>query len=388
MQKIRVLIIGAPFSYNLVDYELLKSNDIEPILSYCKGVQALAEGTSVYYDTLSLDEVARIIEDNGIQAIVCFNDNFLIQAAQLRSRYDMPGIRYPEIKKYKIKSEMYRILSPHLATPKTLNFNEAFTFRDIAEHLEGGEFFIKPDNLAGAEGSCHIRNEIDYNVWLQSKFNSANAYLVQRYYSDPLYHCELVVRNNEIKYIQARRYSYPNHKFLDGKIIASFPVKDNSFQRLIERESIRVQEQLGFENGIMHTEFFVGNDFKPVFLETNIRPAGGAINLVHKRRAGISLETMMILLELNIDFGLSLCETHLFDLCGYIPLKQGQVSKIELPNLKGHYNFDIRVQVGLHYDAPKSASNTAVAFVGYSSVYDELVDDFFSLENNDIIKYN
>jgi hypothetical protein len=58
-----------------------------------------------------------------------------------------------------------------------------------------------------------------------------------------------------------------------------------------------------------------------------------------------------------------------------------------MPELKGQYNFDFRVKIDGYYEAPKSASNVGASFVGYSAVYDDLMDDFFSLENNDIITY-
>ncbi|HHS8316164.1 TPA: ATP-grasp domain-containing protein [Legionella pneumophila] len=388
MQTTRVLLIGVPFSYKLVDYKLLKSERIEPVLSYLKGTQPISSGISAYYEALCFDEIAQIIEDYSIKYIVCFNDNFLIQAGQLRSRYGLPGIGYPEINKFKVKSEMYKMLSPYLSTPKTIHYRHDFSFKNISEILGVGEYFIKPDNLAGSEGSCHIRNTEDYHYWQQLNNNSGNHFLIQRYYSEPLYHCELVVRHNEIRYIQARRYSYPNHRFLEGKIIASFPIQDIALRQLIEQQSIIVQQHLGLKNGIMHTEFFVGTDCKPVFLETNIRPAGGAINLVHKRRAGISLETLMILLELDRDFDISVEDRQLFDLCGYIPLKQGRVTNIVIPELKGIYDFDIRVQLGMNYQAPTSASNTAVAFVGFSPVYNDLEDDFIFLEDKEPIIYS
>jgi hypothetical protein len=387
MQQLNPLLIGVPFTYKLIDFALLKRNNIEPILTYQKGTQTLCEGQSEYYDSLHVEELGRIIESSKVDAIVCFNDNFLIEAAQLRTKYKIPGASYPDIQKYKIKSEMYKSLSPYLMVPKTLSFSENLTFEEIVNYLGEGEYFIKPDNLAGAEGGCHIRSKRDYMNWKKSNFNLRTMYLVQKYYSAPLYHCELIIKNNVIQYIQARRYSYPNHMFLNGKIIASFPIIDSSLQRKIEQEAIKVQQKLGYKNGVMHTEFFLENEHNLIFLETNIRPAGGAINLIHRRRAGIAMETAMVLLELNKNFTITLNKPHLFDFCGYIPLKKGQVSQICLPKLKGHYSFDIRVEIGASYEAPKSASNTAVSFVGYSSDYSDLSDDFFSLENNDIIKY-
>lgn len=383
----KVLLIGSPLSYKLVDYELLRRENIEPILSYSRDMTLIPDGISVYYDTLSMSAMDQIIQEHKVQSLVCFNDNFLIQAAQLRTKNDLSGIGYPEIKKFKMKSEMYRVLGARTATPKTLSYKESLSFTNISEMLGEGEYFIKPDNLAGAEGCCHISDEENYYEWKQSKRALETNYLIQRYYSDPLYHCELVVKNNKIRYMQARRYSYPNHRFLEGKIIASFPVQDMKIQHAIERESIKAQKILGFKNGVMHTEFFVDKDFNPVFLETNIRQAGGGINLIHKRRAGISLETLMILLELNREFEITLSDPSIFDLCGYIPIKEGRVTGIDIPSLKGDYDFDIRVQLGSYYQAPKSASNTSVSFVGFSKSYEDLLADFSYLESNDIIKY-
>jgi hypothetical protein len=387
MSKLVALLIGMPFTYKLVDFELLKNNNIEPILAYLDGTETLNIGKSVYYKSLVIDEIARIIETNRVDAIVCFNDNFLIETAKIRTTYNIPGIDYPTIEKYKVKSEMYRVLNPYMTVPKTLNYRENLSFEEIIECMGTGEYFIKPDNLAGAEGSCHIKSKNDYIDWKNTSINSRTNFILQKFYSGPLFHCELIVKNNLVKYIQARRYSYPNHMFLNGKIIASFPIVDTYLQMKIEREAIKVQQLLEYQNGVMHTEFFLDDEQGLVFLETNIRQAGGAINLIHRKRAGISFETAMVLLELDKDITIELNGKALYDFCGYIPLKQGQVVQICVPKLKGQYDFDFRVKIGEHYDAPKSASNTAASFVGYSTVYNDLTDDFFSLENNDIIKY-
>lgn len=388
MPKLFPLLIGMPLTYKLIDFELLKNNDIEPILAYLEGTETIGIGTNVYYKSLVIDEISRIIETNKVDAIVCFNDNFLIEAAHLRTKYNIPGIKYPTIEKYKIKSEMYRVLSSYMTVPKTIKYHEDLPFEEIIECIGYGEYFIKPDNLAGAEGGCHIKSKNDYINWKSASLNPGINYILQKFYPDPLFHCELIVHHGEIKYIQARQYSYPNHMFLSGKIIASFPIVDLPLQMKIEREAIKVQQLLEYKNGVMHTEFFLDNDHHLVFLETNIRQAGGAINLIHRRRAGVSLETAMVQLELNKDIIIKLNSNDIYDFCGYIPLKHGRVSQICLPKLKGQYNFDFRVKIGEHYDTPKSASNTSASFIGYSSVYSDLIDDFFSLENNDIIKYD
>ncbi|HAT9111962.1 TPA: hypothetical protein JBB41_16805, partial [Legionella pneumophila subsp. pneumophila] len=82
MQKLFPLLIGMPFTYKLVDFELLKTNDIEPTLAYFEGTETVGKENSVYYNSLCIDEIAKIIENNRVDAIVCFNDNFLIEAAK------------------------------------------------------------------------------------------------------------------------------------------------------------------------------------------------------------------------------------------------------------------------------------------------------------------
>ena len=387
MKKQYALLIGLPFIYKVVDFDLLKNNNIEPILTYLEGVESIGEGKSAYYKSLTIDEIAKIIECNKVDAIVCFNDNFLIEVAQLRKKYNIQGIKYPEIKKYKVKSESYRALAPYMRVPKTIRCKSDLKFEEIIERIGEGEYFIKPENLAGAEGSCHIKNKTDYLSWVANRYDFKKSYILQEYFDCSLVHCELIVRNGTVLYIQARRYSNPIHLILSGKITASFPIIDKDIRTNIENEAINVQKRLGYLNGVMHTEFFLSDSNELTFLETNIRQVGGAINYIHLKRAGVSFETAMVLLELDKDVLIRLNEEN-FDIAGYIPVKPGVVTQIDVPVLKGQYSFDVRVRVGDYCSSPKSASNAAASFVGYSSSYEDLVDDYRSLEKNDIIKYS
>ena len=291
------------------------------------------------------------------------------------------------MKKFKLKSEMYRVLSPHMVVPQTISCHQYLDFEDIVECLGEGDYFIKPDHLAGAEGSCHIKDKHDYLEWKKSTVNSNTTNILQKFYPYPLVHCELIVKNGVVKYIQARRYSYPNHLFLSGHIIASFPIVDREIRLKIERLAVKVQQELGYENGVMHTEFFLKNDQHLIFLETNIRQPGGAINLIHRRRAGIGFETAMILLALDKDVLITLNESG-YDLGGYIPMKKGRVTDISIPKLLGQYTFDVKVHIGDYCAPPKSASDTAVSFFGYSSTYNDLINDFWSIENNGIVQHS
>ncbi|MBV9576427.1 MAG: hypothetical protein JO149_07360 [Gammaproteobacteria bacterium] len=384
----RVLLIGAPFLYSLVDEEILQTHAITPIYSYKKNshVNQTKHGIVVFYETLSAENLSTIITETKPDAIVCYNDNFLIQTAKLRDQFSLHGIGSNEIGKFKLKSEMYKALEKNIPVPKTIKINTSTTLEEILTQLGDGPYFIKPDNLAGAEGTAYIPTLTELKNWFSSEHRHHGPYVMQKFYDLPLVHCELYVQDEVIVYIQARRYSYPNHKFLEGKIIASLPIADKHLSQLIEKQAEAVVKSLGYKNGVMHTEFFVDHNHSLIFLETNIRQAGGAINLIHKNRAGLSMETAMILLE--FEKNLELKENYSkHEICGYIPIQQGKVIDIKFPRLKGEYYFDVRVKIGDICYQPTSASNTAIAFVGSSHSLEDLEEDFHCLESNNIIKY-
>lgn len=388
MKKNNVLLIGQPISYGLVDDELLKKNDIFPLYTYKSDSQEKISinEPAVFYEKLSIDAFETIIKQTRPNAIICFNDNFLIQTAQLRDKFGISGLNSEEIKKFKIKSHMYQTLKGLIPTPKSIAIDPSTSLESIRTTLGDGEYFIKPDNLAGAEGTVHITSLEMLDNWINHSNLQESSYLIQKYYNLPLVHCELYIQQGEVQYVQARRYSYPNHMFLEGKIISSFPIEDRNLRERIERSAKDVAKALNYHNGVMHTEFFVNHDESLIFLETNIRQAGGAINLIHKKRSGISMETAMILLEMEKPLPLKKNFSD-YEICGYIPMQKGKVIEIEIPKLKGYYHFDVRVKVGEICLAPSSASNTSVAFWGGSHCFSDLEDDFRLLENNSIIKY-
>lgn len=387
MTSVKVVLIGSPLQYNLIDQEILNKKNIEFFYTHKNADPKLIFDSNniIYYDELTPDALLPSIKKIQPDALVCFNDNFLIQTAQLREHFGISGLKTKDISKFKLKSEMYKALNAHIDLPKTMKITTSTSSKDVIENLGEGEYFVKPDNLAGAEGTQHLDSVSKLESWFKQSIDS-KQYVIQRYYNLPLVHCELYIQDGDIKYIQARRYSYPNHFFLQGRIIASFPIVNEKLRQNIEEATKKVASIMRYKNGVMHTEFFLNHNNSLIFLETNIRQAGGAINLIHKKRSGVSMETAMVLLELGIKLPIKE-DFSGYEICGYIPLQKGQVTAIEFPKLLGHYDFDIRVNIGDICNTPKSASNTAVGFFGFSSSLGNLIKDFFSLENSSIIKY-
>jgi len=382
----KVLLIGQSFLYDLVDDKVLKKNNICPIYALKKDDCDLAKENTVRYNELSVDAFRPIVERIQPAAITCFNDNFLVQAACLRDEFGISGMGKDDILKFKIKSQMYQALEGAIPVPKTLKIDTSIQLQTVVEMLGRGEYFIKPDNLAGSEGTSHITSLESLEELFKHAAIKSGQYLIQKYYQLPLVHCELYIQQGEVRYCQARRYSYPNHMFLEGKIIASFPIEDVILCNKIELYAKKIATILNYKNGVMHTEFFVDNDGSLIFLETNIRQAGGSVNLIHKKRSGLGMETAMVLLELGLP--LELNEDYSgYEISGYIPMQGGRVINVKLPQLKGQFDFDIRVTRGDICYPPSSVSQASISFLARSERLEDLLEDFNWLENNSMIEY-
>jgi biotin carboxylase len=293
----KVLLIGSHVSYQHVDSDKLISLGVYPYFLYEGPIpQQKSSRNALFIKNLKLSEVRKVVEENKIDSLVCFNDNFLIETAKIRTELNLPGIGYPEILKFKNKVEMNKALRGKIKTINTILFSGSTEYDDILKKLGGDPYFIKPDSRAGAEDTFVVQNKEGYLRFKKIIVDKYGQGIIQPYIEAELYHSELYVSEGIPLYKSARKYSYPNHKILKGKIIASLPIKDPDIKQELETASVCVQKGLGFRNGVMHTEFFWVNG-KPIFLETNIRQAGGSINLIHGKTTGTSMEMAMILLE-------------------------------------------------------------------------------------------
>lgn len=385
----KVLIIGAPLAYDLVDIKLIERYQLKPFFLFkdedAKIVQHNKQ--NIYVDELTTENLKKIVIKYNLDGIVCFNDKFLIDVSVIRRDLGIQGISFSEMKKFKCKSAMYDAIKKELKTIPYLPLHNKLSYESVCGLLGEAPFFIKPDSSAGSEGAVMINNKKEYMAFINQLQVNNGDHIIQPYIDGTLYHCEVIVHNGNVIYSQAGKYSYPNFNILSGKIIASFPIRNTLLSKEIEEAAESVQKILNFKNGIMHTEFFKENGEELKFLETNIRPPGGDINLIHMNRLGVSMETVMILLEMGKDIQLAVNSEKLYT-SGYIPMKKGKVIGFNYPDLKGKVEFKPKVNIGDICYTPKSASDAALSYVGEYDSIEDMEDDFRLIESIDIIQYS
>lgn len=384
-----VLIVGSPFVYNFVDGDLIKENQLNLYYLYKNKASSQASNNdqNIFVEDFTIDEIKNVAIEHNIDGIVCFDDQLLLDVSIIRKELKLKGICYDEMRKFKYKSIMNDSLKEHIKTIPYLKLSSNLSFEDLSRLIGPPPYFVKPDSSAGSEGATKINDAEEYKLFCSELCLNKRDYIIQPYINGTLYHCELIVQNGCIIYSQARSYSYPNFKILSGKTIASFPIDDSQKRFEIEKLAAQVQQDLNFKNGLMHTEFFEDEKGTFLFVETNIRPAGGSINLIHQNRLGISLETVMILLEMGKKIDISINSEKLYT-SGYIPMKKGMVTSFKYPKFKGKIVFNEKVKVGDVCHHPISASDASLSYVGEYDLLEDMLDDFKLIELSNIVQYD
>lgn len=383
----KALVIGSKSQYEEIDLNALKNKGLDIYLAYQTYDIPLNGTKAVFYDKLNTESIKNIVNEESISVLVCYKDEFLYYAAEVRTQCNIQGIKLAEVKKYKYKSAMCDLASEKVLTVPYIKYTKKLRFEDLKLNLGDGPYFVKPDNLAGSEGSIKFYNKVDFQLWVDNYSKKYLENIIQPYMNEQLYHCEMVVQNGRVLYTNSRIYSYPNHKFLDGKIILSMPALDSEIKEKVNEAASAVREALNFNNGLMHSEFFVSEDKKVTFLETNIRQVGGTISLIHKDIIGCSFETILILIDSGVTLDEFKVNESLFHYAGYIPRKKGIVSRLNKPEFKGDVKVSFRVSIGDKLTNPTSTSDASASIYGKYNNYSHMISDFHYIENNPLIEY-
>lgn len=79
----KVLLIGSDVSYQHVDSDKLISLGVYPYYLFEGPIQQQkSPRNELFIKNLNLSEVQKVVEENKIDSLVCFNDNFLIETAK------------------------------------------------------------------------------------------------------------------------------------------------------------------------------------------------------------------------------------------------------------------------------------------------------------------
>ncbi|HCX3372271.1 ATP-grasp domain-containing protein [Legionella pneumophila serogroup 2] len=332
--KIKKLLCIDPLQdYELIDCDLLVQLGISPIFLIKDESKFVKDRENVLVSSFSFEDLLDICDSIRPDYIVCFSEDMFVDVARVREKLNITGMGLNTSMLLSHKDLMYQKLDGLFLYPKTTTLIESSNLKSIKERIGDQEIFIKPINSSGSYETYHIKTEKDFFDFLTNKKKDEEKYIAQAYIADDLYHSELAVFDGDILFVEARKYTHPNHLMVSKNLpIFSLNILDEHQRQLILDASVKICQLLEFNNGVLHTEFFMSEDGCIHFIETNARPPGIGLNKLYQKKYSISLETILCCIVCEVEPP-RLVKNESHYICGYFPRKNGVIKRIYKPEL-------------------------------------------------------
>lgn len=332
--KIKKLLCIDPLQdYELIDCDLLLQLGIAPFFLIKDASKSVEDRENVLVNSFLFDDLFAICDSIRPDYIVCFSEDMFVDIATVREKLNIAGMSLNTSLLLSHKDLMYQKLDGLFSYPKTTTLTESPNLKLIKEKIGVQEIFVKLINSSGSYETYHIKTEEEFCNFLTNKKEIAENYIAQAYVADDLYHSELAVFEGNILFVEARKYTHPNHLMVSKNLpIFSLNILDAHQRQSIIDASVKVCQLLEFNNGVLHTEFFMNDDGYIQFIETNARPPGIGLNKLYQRKYSISLETILCCVVCGVAPP-SLIVNRSHFVCGYFPRKRGVIKKINKPEL-------------------------------------------------------
>lgn len=300
--------------------------------------------------------------------IVCTDEFNLLHAGLLRRKYHLEGNTDLEMIPFRDKTQMKHVLqNAGIRVPKFKLLQLEDDFENLVKKV-GLPFVVKPVDSCGSFGVYVVYHLSDY-LQIKDELKKLTAqFEVEEYIEGKLYHVDSCIQNNELTFICANEYTYPNHDYTKGKVLGSIPLKSSCHIRnsLIDF-SKRALKILGANNMINHMEIFITSNQELVFLEVSARPPGAMINLAHQINFSINLMDIDFCMQtgLTINIPKPKKDEHAFWML--FPLLPGKIKKFRTPTIKSRIEITYFRELGTTISS--SECNSIVGKMAHAMIY-------------------
>lgn len=241
-------------------------------LSHYIQVRSLVDEEDVY------QQLASLARQVSIDRLECLWEPFMLLAARLRERLELPGMHTAATLPFRDKEQMKLVLDKAgVRTPRHRQASDEAGIRAAAEAI-GFPLVIKP--IAGA-GSAHTHQVAD-QAGLEKVIpgvRHVEQLSVEEYIDGEEYTFDTVCADGEILYENIAWY---RPKPIIGRAEEWISMQTVNLREIDSPEMCAgrelgraVHEALGFQTGFTHMEWFLTPDGEAVFGEIGGRPPGG-----------------------------------------------------------------------------------------------------------------
>lgn len=233
-----------------------------------------------YYRVDSLSNYDQLLRALGyfthrygkIDRLDSLNEFWLQTEAQLRTDFNIPGIKNDDIMKIKRKSEMKKVFrKAGIAVAAGVRVRNDEEVRSFAAQV-GYPLVAKPDIGVGATATYKIHNQVELDIFLQKKLHD---YILEEFIDGEICTFDgLTDKDGEIVF-------YTSHIYQRGVMETVNERSDIYYYSLreippdLELAGRKTAKAFDVRERFFHFEFFRKPDDTLVALEVNIRPPGG-----------------------------------------------------------------------------------------------------------------
>lgn len=235
------------------------------------------------------------------------DESCMLICAQLRDKYHLSGpsakIILPFVDKIAMKD---KLSTSKIRQPKYLHFDYVSYKKNSTQYIEAvGNYlnyplFLKPTSSYGSVNALKLKTENELMKALSDISKTNEDYEIDEFIDGDLYHCDGIVKDQNIVIFFANRYNTPCVNFTKGVPLGSLILLDNDPLK----EKLRAFTQtcvsaLDTPDGAFHLEAFVNRAGEIIFLEIGARAPGALVIPTYDTMYGINLEEQHFRLQLN-----------------------------------------------------------------------------------------
>lgn len=208
-----------------------------------------------------------------IQRLESHNEYWLESDARLRTDFNIPGLKLPDVRRIKRKSRMKEVFKEagvEVARGAVVHSKEE---AQVIIDEVGYPVIAKPDVGVGAAGTYKIEDEDDLDAFLAQK--PLVDYLVEAFISGRLYSCDgLADRHGRLVFYTAHFYE-PGIMEVVNEESDVFACSLRDIPPGLKEAGTRAVRGFDIRERFFHIEFFHADDGRWLAVEMNIRPPGG-----------------------------------------------------------------------------------------------------------------
>lgn len=349
----------------------------------------------LYANRVDLDAahaaLAGEIPPAGSVTVHCYAEQNLIEAAELRQRFGLPGPYPDQVVPYIDKLVMKgRLVRAGVRVPVFGAWDPAWHVRDRAgwyEHITGHvglPFIIKPTDMAGSAGVAKISSYADFAAL---PADLGQAYEYEEFVAGTMYSVNTMTEGGRTVFGGVTEYLVNSSQVADGHVNADINLADDDprVARMVAFAG-RALDGLGRLDGAAHLELFHTEADELVFLEVGARFKGMNGLVAMQRNYGIALVNWALEIEGGIESRpYDQPRLPCFDAC--VPLRAGVIDRLDEPDVASECEMHWIVRPGQRVERTDNLVTTGGTFLVTNPDYAALYRDFYALRDCQPVSY-